>query len=184
MSEGGEDLRPVEGSRTGGAQEAIPREGRVKWFDASRGFGFVETTGGDVFVHHSLLVPFERRTLPEGVGVRCAVVTGARGLQAVEIFELDLALATGPDPDRPNQRRRDEGRWQTEAAAFEPVAVKWFNRLRGYGFLLRESAPDNIFVHNETLRRAGIFEVVPGQPLRARVVMGDRGALAIEVELP
>ncbi|MDD4334090.1 MAG: cold shock domain-containing protein [Desulfotomaculaceae bacterium] len=64
-------------------------QGKVKWFNAGKGFGFIETEeGGDVFVHFSSIQTEGFKTLDEGESVEFDVVQGARGPQAANVVKL------------------------------------------------------------------------------------------------
>ena len=162
--------------------------GTVKWFDVTRGFGFLvadDAQVGNILIHFSVLQPHGRRSLPEGARVECTVLRRERGLQARDILSIDLTDAVEPPKARAGaEDRADRSKLIEAAGPFEPVTVKWFNRLKGYGFLVRDTDSADIFVHMETLRRAEIYDVEPDQPLRARIVEGDKGPLAVVVEAP
>lgn len=165
--------------------EEIIVRGTMKWFDPVRGYGFmvpVTGEGSDILVHFSLVRDLGRRTLPEGATLTCAVVARDRGRQARRILDLDLTTAIGPDPETAAARaadRIDPRAMVAAAGPFEPVSVKWFNRLKGYGFVIRPDSMDDIFIHMETLRRAGLTDVQPGHPLQVRVAPGHKGPLAV-----
>jgi CspA family cold shock protein len=160
--------------------------GHVKWFDGTRGFGFIvgDRGEGDILLHFSMLKDHGRRTLPEGARVECEIVEGSRGWQTGRVLAIDLSTATGPDADLAAKRsadRVDPIALADEAGPFEAVRVKWFNLLKGYGFVTRPHSPQDIFIHMETVRRAGFAGLQPDQPLQVRIAAGRKGPLVVEV---
>ena len=161
--------------------------GRVKWFDATRGFGFLvsDQIEGDVLLHFSVLREHGRRSVPEGATIECVPVRLDRGLQAKRVLSIDTSSAL-PQPVRssiPISERADRRALAESAGAFEPVEVKWFNRVRGYGFVKRpdELGGEDVFVHMETVRISQLPELQPGQHLQARIAPSGKGLTAVEL---
>jgi CspA family cold shock protein len=174
------------------ADEALPEgqhcTGRVKWFDATRGFGFLisEDCEGDILIHFSVLKEHGRRSLPEGATIECIAAHQDRGFQARKILSIDLSTAL-PMPARPvhsSAERADRQALADAAGEYEVVEVKWFNRVKGYGFLNRPGDGEDgedIFVHMETVRQSEIADLQPGQQIEARIAEGRKGLTAVEL---
>ena len=142
-----------------------------------------EEVDGDVLLHFSVLREHGRRSVPEGATVECLAARQERGLQALRVLSIDLssALPAQPNHSRSSAERANRKALSEAAGEFEPVEVKWFNRVRGYGFVNRTEQLEDVFLHMETVRQAGIGDLQPGQKLEARIAAGRKGLTAVEV---
>ena len=152
----------------------------MKWFDFSKGYGFVASSegGADILLHQACVRQSEFEAVRDGASVILEVVEGPRGLQASRLVALDNSTAQPAAP-------ADHIAYATIAASgeWQDGMVKWFSRIRGYGFIARGPGRPDLFVHVETLKRCGIADFREGQELRFRVGDGPKGELAAEVEL-
>ena len=186
----GEALIEMASEKSSDAPELAPIIGRVKWFDATRGFGFLvsEELEGDILLHFSVLREHGRRSVPEGAVIECVPVKLDRGLQAKRVLSIDLssALPQQPRSSIPPSERADRKALSEAAGEFEPVEVKWFNRVRGYGFVnrLNGGEAEDVFVHMETVRTSHLPELQPGQLLEARIAPSAKGLTAVELRDP
>ncbi|APX86530.1 cold-shock protein [Methylorubrum extorquens] len=161
--------------------ELLEVAGRIKWFDVSKGFGFIVPDDGsaDVLLHITCLRRDGHQAASEGARIVVEAVQRARGWQAFRVLSLDQSTALHPS-ELPMARTHEV---VTPTSGLERAVVKWFNRLRGFGFLSRGDDTPDIFVHMETLRRYGIAELKPGEEVMVRYGDGSKGAMAAEVRL-
>jgi cold shock protein len=153
--------------------------GAIKWFDVAKGFGFIVPDNGlpDVLLHVSCLRRDGYQVAYEGARVVCEAVQRAKGLQAFRIVSMDDSTAIHPAQLAPARTHVTI----TPTSGLERAQVKWFNRLRGFGFLTRGEGTEDIFVHMETLRQYGMAELRPGQTVLVRFGPGPKGLMAAEV---
>ena len=161
------------------AVSVIELAGVIKWFDVSKGFGFIVPDNGlpDVLLHVTCLRRDGYQTAYEGARIVCEVLQRPKGLQAFRVLSMDETTAVQPLPLPAGRTHVNV----TPTSGLERAQVKWFNRLRGFGFLSRGEGTPDIFVHMETLRRYGLAELRPGQTVLVRYGPGPKGLMAAEV---
>jgi CspA family cold shock protein len=153
--------------------------GVIKWFDVAKGYGFIVPENGmaDVLLHVTCLRRDGYQTAYEGSRVVCEALAGPKGLQVFRIISMDESSAVHPAQMPPARTHVTVA----PTSGLERAQVKWFNRLRGFGFLTRGEGTPDIFVHMETLRRFGMAELRPGQFVLVRFGPGPKGLMAAEV---
>ncbi len=156
-------------------------EAKVKWFNASKGFGFVTPSDGsqDAFLPMAVLRRAGYEDVREGASISCEVGAGAKGPLVTSVLNIDNSTATAPSGGR---------RAVSIAAPPRPSmtldgAVKWFEPEKGYGFISPDGGGKDVFIHITALRRSGVTALDPGQRVRVEVVDGKKGQEAERVTL-
>lgn len=178
---GGEWAAPPDFARAAtrypGAGFGQESQATVKWFDAGKGFGFVEVAGGggDAFLHARVLERAGARQVEPGATLRVRTGPGQKGLQVTEVLEI----ADGPSPAgerSPPRSREPDPAWPADAGGDEaPGTVKWYDAAKGFGFVAPADGGRDVFVHATALERSGIRTLTDGQRVRMRVVQGRKG---------
>ena len=161
----------------GGARVA----GKVKWFDPSKGFGFVvsDEGGPDILLHANVLRNYGQSSVADSAGIEVVVQETARGIQAIEVLRIDPPATSAADDAHP-----DGGEFNAPVdltLPLEPARVKWFDKAKGFGFANVYGCSEDVFLHIEILRRSELADLQPGEAVSIRVVEGKRGRMATQI---
>jgi len=148
--------------------------GRIKWFDVTKGFGFIldDAGGPDILLHANVLRNFGQGSVAEDAQIAVMAQSTARGIQAVEVLSIEPPEGVAGDGDVVDL---------APDVDFVAGRVKWFDRAKGFGFANVFGHSEDVFVHIEVLRRCGLADLQPGEAVALKVVDGPRGKMAAEV---
>jgi CspA family cold shock protein len=155
-------------------------QGLVKWFDPTKGFGFVvsDLGGPDILLHVNVLRNFGQSSVADGTRIEIVTHRTDRGVQAVEVLSI-----SPPERDETPVLSdfADLDLSDVQAQPLLPARVKWFNKGKGFGFANVFGSDKDIFLHVEVLRQSGLADLQPGEALAMRSIDGKRGQMAAEV---
>ena len=154
--------------------------GRVKWFDPSKGFGFIVSDGTetDILLHANVLRNYGQGSVADGSGIVVRVQQTQRGVQAVEVVSIEPPEGVVfPLADEAGQMLGAD----ILALPMEPARVKWFDKGKGFGFANVFSRPEDVFIHAEVLRVSGFADLGAGEAVALRIIEGRRGRMAVQV---
>ncbi len=173
----------------------------VKWFNPTKGFGFVQFDDGspDAFLHVSVIERHGRSDLPEGTEVICDLAQGRKGLQVQEITSIEHVPEGGSrgyggggyggggygGGGYGGGQYGDRSRRPAPPPAGPPVegTVKFFNAEKGFGFVVPDDGTQDIFISARTLQASGLSGLEPDQRVRVTTRMGHKGPMAATLEL-
>ena len=149
----------------------------VKWFNPIKGYGFVVPKMGaeDIFIHFSVVDAAGYQHLGTGTEMVCRVADQGDGRQVKEIVEI-------------RKQVDDNEHYSTYVVSNRSLKecegeVKWFNAIRGFGFVMPDNGDREVFVHYSVLKRHGLTKINPGERVRMQVVTTDHGPQAWSISV-
>jgi cold shock protein len=157
----------------------------VKWYNPDKGFGFV-TLGdgsGDAVLHVSVVERSGHASMPPGATLEVRAGPGQKGLQVTEILSVDASTAVQEQQRRPRPERSGYQSSADRPTVEETGTVKWYNDMKGFGFIGPDQGGKDIFVHATVLERSEVIGLTEGQRVAVDVAEGQKGPEAVSLRL-
>ena len=171
---GGGGFGGPRGGAGGGGGGGMPAQvvgtgkGVVKFFNAQKGFGFIqrEDGGEDVFVHISAVERAGLEGLAEGQQLEFNLVDRGGKISAADLQVVGDVIAAPAKAAAPQRQLTGEKATGT---------VKFFNAMKGFGFITRDDGQPDAFVHISAVERSGMRELNEGDKLEFDLEVDRRG---------
>jgi len=156
-------------------------KGKVKFFNAQKGFGFIqrEDGGDDVFVHISAVERAGLSNLAEGQGLEFTLVDRGGKVSASDLKVdgelIPVTEGSGGGGDRGDRGPRTEAPRRELTGERATGTVKFFNSMKGFGFITRDDGQPDAFVHISAVERAGMAGLNQGDRLEFDLEVDRRG---------
>ena len=172
------------GGFRGGMPPQVVGEGKgvVKFFNPQKGFGFIvrDDGGEDVFVHISAVEQAGLTDLADGQPLEFTLVDRGGRISATDlkIEGEPMAIVRTPRPEGGGGGGDDRGPQRQLTGEKAQGTVKFFNAMKGFGFISRDDGQPDAFVHISAVERAGLPTINEGDRLEFDIEVDRRGKFA------